>query len=123
MILQPLVENAFFYAIEPLGQDAVIKVYTECEGPEADRIWLCVQDFGKGISKEKQEEIAAYLADDDYERDKTGSIGIKNIQQRLSMFCGKDFRLVIESLEGQGTLIKIPVPKKFSEKESEEESK
>ena len=123
MILQPLVENAFFYAIEPLGQDAVIKVYTECEGPEADRIWLCVQDFGKGISKEKQEEIAAYLADDDYERDKTGSIGIKNIQQRLSMFCGKDFRLVIESLEGQGTLIKIPVPKKFSEKESEEASK
>ena len=111
MSLQPLVENAFFYAIEPLGKDAVIKVYTECDGPESDRIWLCVRDYGKGISKEKQEELMAYLADDTYERDSTGSIGLKNIQQRLTVFCGKDYRLVIESKEGEGTLIKIPVPK------------
>ena len=123
MSLQPLVENAFYYAIEPLGQDAVIKVYTECEGPESDRLWLCVRDYGKGISKEKQEELAAYLAEDDYERDSTGSIGLKNIQQRLTMFCGKDYRLVIESKEGEGTLIKIPVPKKFSNSENEEGSK
>ena len=111
MSLQPLVENAFYYAIEPLGKDAVIKVYTECAGPEADRIWLCVRDFGKGIPQEKQKELMTYLADDTYERDSTGSIGLKNIQQRLTMFCGKDYRLVIESKEGEGTLIKIPVPK------------
>ena len=109
MSLQPLVENAFYYAIEPLGKDAVIRVYTEAS-ESRDRIWLCVRDFGKGISKEKQEELAVYLADDSYERDSTGSIGLKNIQQRLSMFCGKDFRLKIESVEGEGTLIKIPVP-------------
>ena len=117
MSLQPLVENAFFYAIEPLGKDAVIKVYTECDGPESDRIWLCVRDYGKGISKEKQEELMAYLADDTYERDSTGSIGLKNIQQRLTVFCGKDYRLVIESKEGEGTLIKIPVPRQFIESE------
>ena len=117
MSLQPLVENAFFYAIEPLGKDAVIKVYTECEGPESDRIWLCVRDYGKGISKEKQEELMTYLADDTYERDSTGSIGLKNIQQRLTVFCGKDYRLVIESKEGEGTLIKIPVPRQFIQSE------
>lgn len=117
MSLQPLVENAFFYAIEPLGKDAVIKVYTECDGPESDRIWLCVRDYGKGISKEKQEELMAYLADDTYERDSTGSIGLKNIQQRLTVFCGKDYRLVIESKEGEGTLIKIPVPRQFVQSE------
>ena len=110
LTLQPLVENAFFYAIEPLGKDAVIKVYTECDGPESDRIWLCVRDYGKGISKEKQEELMAYLADDTYERDSTGSIGLKNIQQRLTTFYGKDFRMKIYSNEGEGTLIKIPVP-------------
>ena len=112
MSLQPLVENAFNYAIEPLGRDAVICVYTE-DGDQDDRIWLCVQDFGKGISKEKQKELAAYLADDTYERDSTGSIGLKNIQQRLTMFCGKDYRLIIESTEGEGTLVKIPVPRNF----------
>ena len=26
------------------------------------------------------------------------------------MFCGKEYRLKIESVEGEGTLIKIPVP-------------
>ncbi len=117
MSLQPLVENAFFYAIEPLGKDAVIKVYTECEGPESDRIWLCVRDYGKGISEEKQKELMDYLADDTYERDSTGSIGLKNIQQRLTVFCGKEYRLVIESKEGEGTLIKIPVPRQFIQSE------
>lgn len=112
MSLQPLVENAFFYAIEPLGKDAVIRVYTE-EGEQSDRIWLCVRDFGKGIPQEKKEELADYLADDSYERDSTGSIGLKNIQQRLSAFCGKDYRLVVISNEGEGTLIKIPVPRHF----------
>ncbi len=118
MSLQPLVENAFYYAVEPEGKDAVIRVYTEDEtseidGAEADRIWICVRDFGKGIPKDKQEELEKYLADDSYERDSTGSIGLKNIQQRLSMFCGKDYRLKIESKEGEGTLIKIPIPRQF----------
>ena len=109
MSLQPLVENAFYYAIEPLGKDAVIRVYTE-DSDVYGRIWICVRDFGKGISKEKQEELKKYLEDDSYEKDTAGSIGLKNIQQRLSMFCGKDYRIKIESAEGEGTLIKIPVP-------------
>ena len=62
---------------------------------------------------EKQKELMDYLADDTYERDSTGSIGLKNIQQRLTMFCGKDYRLIIESTEGEGTLVKIPVPRNF----------
>lgn len=109
MSLQPLVENAFFYAVEPLGKDAVIRVYTE-EGPEYGIIWLCVRDFGPGIPEEKLEQLEAYLADDSFERDSSGSIGLKNIQQRLSAFYGKSFRMKIESKKGEGTLIKIPVP-------------
>ncbi len=128
MSLQPLVENAFYYAVEPEGKDAVIRVYTEEETDTADlnsekrsdRVWLCVRDFGKGMSKEKKEELENYLADDSYERDSTGSIGLKNIQQRLSMFCGKDYRLVVESTEGEGTLIKIPIPLQLRNNNNEE---
>ncbi|MCR4580214.1 MAG: histidine kinase [Treponema sp.] len=119
MSLQPLVENAFFYAIEPLGKDAVIRVYTE-EGPEGDRIWLCVRDFGPGIPGEKLAELETYLADDTYERDSSGSIGLKNIQQRLSSFYGKDYRMKIESREGEGTLIKIPVPLHYKDLDGEQ---
>jgi two-component system, sensor histidine kinase YesM len=109
MLLQPFVENAFNYAIEPVAKDAVIRIFAV---PDKDgkKIWLCVQDFGCGMPEEKLAEIRSYLADETYERDTKGSIGIKNIQQRLTMFYGKEYRLEILSEPGKGTLIRVPVP-------------
>ena len=109
MIVQPFVENAFVHGIEPLAKNTVIRIYTERDEPHK-KIWLCVQDFGAGMSQSKVDEILSYLADEKYERDSTGSIGIKNIQQRLTMFYGADYRLEIQSELGKGTLIKVPVP-------------
>ena len=109
MIMQPLIENAFTHAIEPAGKDTVVKVYVK-QVPQSDRILLCVQDFGCGMSEEQLEKIRTYLADDTYERNAKGGIGLKNIQQRLTMFYGKDYRLQIDSVEGEGTLVQVPVP-------------
>lgn len=111
MLVQPFVENSFYHGIEPLAEDAEIRLFTEIDEVH-NKLWLCVQDFGVGISQEKLMEIRAYLRDVDYERDSEGSIGIKNIQQRLFMFYGKDFELDITSEPGEGTLIKVPVPYK-----------
>lgn len=112
MMIQPFVENAFNYAIEPQARDAVIRLYAD---PDEDgkKIWMCIQDSGCGMSEEKLAEIRGYLADDTYERDTKGSIGMKNIQQRLTMFFGKDYRLEIFSEPGKGTLIRVPVPLEF----------
>ena len=107
MFLQPLVENAFTHAIEPLGQDAVIRITAEQKG---DKIELAVQDFGPGMDQETLDKIKAYLADDTYERDSKGSIGLKNIQQRLTMFYGPEYRIKIKSEKGKGTTIIIPIP-------------
>lgn len=109
MLVQPFVENSFYHGIEPLAQDSVIKIYTELD-VENERLFLCVQDFGCGISEDKLDEIKKYLADVDYERDSTGSIGIKNIQQRLFLFYGEDYKLQIFSSPGKGTVIKVPLP-------------
>lgn len=114
MCLQPLVENAFFYAVEPFGKDAVIRVYTE-ECLQSGRIHLCVQDFGPGIPQEKFDSITQYLSDDSFEQDFAGKIGFKNIQQRLTAFYGKDFRIIIESGSGNGTLVKIPVSLRYKD--------
>lgn len=116
MILQPIVENAFNYAIEPLGENSSIKVYAEEDEKNKDKVWLCVQDYGPGISPENIEKINSYLKNETYERDSKGNIGIKNIQQRLTMMCGKDYRVQIISELGKGTLIKIPVSRRISEK-------
>ena len=109
MMLQPFVENSFIHGIEPNAQDAVIKIFLEVD-EENGLLWLCEQDFGGGISPEKLREINEYLADDEYERDSTGHIGVKNIQQRLTMFFGKEYRLKISSQKGKGTLVKVPIP-------------
>ncbi len=42
MVLQPLVENAFYHAIEGQAKDSVIKVFTQDDG---DTLYLCVPDF------------------------------------------------------------------------------
>lgn len=109
MTLQPLIENAFVHAIEKTENDASLKVYAEVTG---DRIFLSVQDFGQGMSAEQLKSINDYLEDSAYERDSKGSIGLKNIQQRLTVFYGDDYRIRIESEPGKGTTISVPVPLK-----------
>ena len=108
MVLQPLVENAFYHAIEGQAKDSVIKVFTQEEG---DILYLCVQDFGCGMEQKQIDSILDYLKKESVEEKTTGHIGIKNIQQRLFMFYGDRYKIQIESEKGKGTLIKIPVPK------------
>lgn len=61
------------------------------------------------MSESKLEEIRSYLADEKYERDSTGSIGIKNIQQRLLLFYGAEYRVEIKSELGKGTTVRVPL--------------
>ena len=116
MVLQPLVENAFNYAIEPLGENSSIKIYAHEDEKNKDKVWLCVQDYGPGISPENIEKIDLYLKNETYERDSKGNIGIKNIQQRITLMCGKDYRVQIISELEKGTLVKIPISRRLSEK-------
>lgn len=114
MVLQPIIENAFIHAIEPFGKDATIKVFTKVD-QEKNILYLCVKDFGPGIPTDKLEGIKSYLQDTTFERTTKGSIGLKNIQQRLEMFYGSNYKIQIESEIGKGTLICIPVPLEDSE--------
>jgi len=109
MILQPLIENSFTHAIEPEGKDAVVKVFTQLD-EKKNILYLCEQDFGCGMDAEQLKQIEDYLSDEKYERDSVGSIGLKNIQQRLTMSYGKDYKIKIYSEKDKGTKICIPLP-------------
>lgn len=109
MTLQPLIENAFVHAIENTESDAVLRIYSTLS-EDKSKIILSVQDFGQGMSKEQVSQIEEYLANTTYERDSKGSIGLKNIQQRLTVFYGNDYKIKIESILGEGTTISVPVP-------------
>ena len=112
MVLQPIIENAFFYAIEPLGCDAVIKIFTFVD--ENNVSYLCVRDFGPGIARQDLENLIAALQNDE-EMQTKGHIGLKNIQQRLVMFYGNAFSLKIISTEGEGLEVQIPIKRTFED--------
>ncbi len=109
MLVQPIVENAFVHGIEPLAKDASIHLYTEVDEANG-KLWLCVKDTGLGMPEEKLLSLRNYLANRTYERETEGSIGVKNIQQRLFMFYGDSYVVHVETTVNEGTLVKIPVP-------------
>ena len=107
MLLQPIVENAFFHGIEPLGTDALLEITTEKKG---NILWIVIRDYGKGMDSQELKKIKQYVhADIEPDRKKIGKIGLRNIQERLHVFYGKEFSLKITSMSGEGTCVSIPV--------------
>ena len=109
MTLQPLVENAFVHAIEATEADATLRITAKLT-EDNSKVYLSVQDYGCGMDQETINKIESYLSNVDYERDSKGSIGLKNIQQRLNVFYGFDYKIQVESKLGEGTTISVPVP-------------
>jgi len=109
MILQPIIENSFIHAIEPFGKDSQIKISTKYDSNKKV-LYICAKDFGPGIPPEKLELLKNYLTDSNFEKKNKGGIGLKNIQQRLEMFYGKQYTIQIQSVVGEGTSICIPIP-------------
>lgn len=103
MLLQPIVENALFYGIEPLKERGmiVIKAYREDE-----QILIEIWDNGIGFSREdEQQQVHG-----------TGT-GQSNIRHRLDMHFGREGGLYLERIEDQYTKATIHFPVFRSEKE------
>lgn len=102
MTLQPLVENAINYGVEV--SLAMCKV-TVMAREEVDTIYFEIADSGPGMSEEELARVRDFSV-----KPKGHGIGLKNIRMRLDiMFPSSEFE--IESKIGQGTKIKIRIPK------------
>lgn len=98
LIIQPLVENAVIHGIRGRYETGMVKISAVEEEKE---IVISVWDNGKGISKEKIEQLL------DTKRD-SKSVGLKNINMRLKRLYGKGIN--ISSKEDIETMVKIAVP-------------
>ena len=108
MILQPVVENAFRYSFDVTGEDGTIIIRAE---DEDDRVLLAVANDGVPFDSKARIRVMDYLRHDVPERQRgSGSIGLKNIQERLFMFYGPDYNIEIWQEEGW-TRISIPIGK------------
>jgi len=95
MLLQPVVENSLKHGLGPRLEGGKIHLRTSNRD---GRLHIEIQDNGVGISEEKMPDV--YVE----------GIGLSNVRERLRVLYGDDFRLDIESHEGQGTIIHIDVP-------------
>jgi two-component system LytT family sensor kinase len=95
MLLQPLVENSIKHGLSSKVEGGTIRIRTENRG---ERLRLLVEDDGVGIPESK---LATLLG---------GGIGVTNVNERLKVLFGNDYRMWIDSQPGRGTRIEIEVP-------------
>lgn len=117
MILQPLCENSLIHGMAPLIRGTTLTVRASRDG---DRMKLCVEDDGAGMTAETLKEVRERVRQaDDY--DDTQGIGIVNTYQRLQMFFEKDVTCEVESEPEVQTTVTFCIPFwKVREKNGEE---
>ncbi len=105
LFLQPIIENAVMHGIKRARErdgKIVVKVHKNREFIE-----FSVADNGKGMTSEKLREVERLLKApfEDYSR----CIGMRNINQRIKLFYGKEYGLKITS-DVNGTTVVIDIP-------------
>jgi len=95
MLLQPMVENALKHGLAAKLGGGELTIHTELHD---GRLIVAIEDNGVGISKERMAQVFQ------------DGIGISNVHERLRVLYGADFRMDIESKEGEGTRIRIEIP-------------
>jgi len=96
MVLQPLVENSIKHGLSSKVEGGTIRIRTH---RTETRLHLLVEDDGVGISEEKLGTLLEH-----------GGIGVSNVNERLKVLFGAEYRMWIESQPGSGTRVQIEVP-------------
>lgn len=100
--IQPFLENAINHGLDLMVDEGRIDVSVF---PEGDDILFHVEDNGVGMS---QEQIDAIMAQGPKEH---GGIGIRNVNDRLQIYFGKEYGVKISSQLDMGTCVEIRMPK------------
>ena len=95
MLLQPLVENSIKHGLSSKVEGGTIRIRTRREG---SRLRLEVEDDGVGIAEAR---LATLLEQ---------GIGVSNVNERLKVLFGNEYRMWIDSQPGRGTRIQIELP-------------
>lgn len=106
IILQPLVENSIEHGIKEKGGSGTIVI--SCARGQNGDVILRVADNGAGIEKERLGTLQDYLARG-MVVNKEG-YGIFNVNERIRLYFGEAYHLVIDSIVGEGTLVEINFP-------------
>jgi two-component system LytT family sensor kinase len=95
MLLQPLIENSIKHGLSSKVDGGMIRLRSRLVH---GRLHLTVEDDGVGIPESKLATL--------FEQ----GIGISNVNERLKVLFGNEYRMWIDSKQGQGTQTEIEIP-------------
>lgn len=105
LILQPVIENAFIHGLK--NKRGALSLEVKGEADENGNVSIIVCDDGCGIDEAKLEEINnSFLS---AVGGQTKSVGIRNVNERVKLYFGKQFGLFIESKKDAGTKVYIKI--------------
>ncbi|HEX5430362.1 MAG TPA: sensor histidine kinase [Bryobacteraceae bacterium] len=99
MLLQPLVENSIRHGLSSKVDGGTIRVRSRLAGK---RLQIMVEDDGVGIPEAKLATL--------FEQ----GIGVNNVNERLKVLFGGNYRMWIDSRPGEGTSTGIEIPEQAS---------
>jgi two-component system LytT family sensor kinase len=95
MLLQPLVENSIKHGLSSKIEGGTIRIRT---WRVESKLHLLVEDDGVGIPEAKLATLLEH------------GIGVSNVNERLKVLFGTEYRMWIDSQPGRGTQIQIEMP-------------
>lgn len=104
LMIEPIVENAVNYGVEPKIGRGHVSIILEREGR---KLAITVKDNGPGISEERLNQINERIHGKKQAFGK--SIGLANISHRIQSLYGNEYGMTIRSREGKGTSVEITV--------------
>ena len=109
--IQPIVENAVKYAVEPRNGKAAVMVSAY---PEGNDLIIEIADNGSGIDdmilQNLKERLMRISKHPNHGLNTHDSLGLTNVHSRLVLYYGKDYGINIHSFPNQGTVISVRIP-------------
>lgn len=109
LLIQPIVENAVFYGLEPKTGERNLNIEAYCTGK---KLIVKVEDNGVGMSFDKLRTINNAMCSGVSMGDngRGTQLGIVNVNERLRLLYGEEFGLRIFSCPKVGTTIEMVLP-------------
>ena len=109
LLIQPIVENAVFYGLEPKTGERNLNIEAYCTG---QKLIVKVEDNGVGMSFDKLRTINDAMCSGVSMGDngRGTQLGIVNVNERLRLLYGEEFGLRIFSCPKVGTTIEMVLP-------------
>ncbi|MFC5448871.1 cache domain-containing sensor histidine kinase [Paenibacillus aestuarii] len=107
LTLQPLLENAIHYALEPTIEPCELSI----RGWENEEgLFLCVEDTGPGMKSDMLDKLRS-----GEQRTKGTGIGLLNIDERIKIAFGEAFGIQIVTPAHRGAAVMIALPRGMEE--------